>query len=77
MLLAPCPTLQAGGPTLVGCPRLLIQYILSYPPYWRSFLHPQPEDAQCYIYLSYVLLDMTYKIKKYIREMHKLYLNST
>jgi hypothetical protein len=23
----------AGGPPLVGCPRLLIQYIRSYPPY--------------------------------------------
>ena len=38
---------QAGGPSLVGCPRLLIQFIHSYPPYWRSFLHPQPEDAPC------------------------------
>jgi hypothetical protein len=25
--------LCAGGPPLVGCPRLLIQYIRSYPPY--------------------------------------------
>jgi hypothetical protein len=25
--------LQAGGPPLVGCSRLLIQYILSYTPY--------------------------------------------
>jgi hypothetical protein len=31
----------------VGCPRLLIQYIRSYSPYWRPFLHPQPEDAPC------------------------------
>jgi hypothetical protein len=30
---------------LVGCPRLLIQFIHSYPPYWRPFLYPQPEDA--------------------------------
>ena len=36
---------QAGGPPLVGCSRLLIQFIHSYPPYWRPFLHPQPEDA--------------------------------
>ena len=27
---------QAGGPPLVGCPRLLIQYIRSYPPYLRT-----------------------------------------
>ena len=26
------PNPQAGGPPLVGCPRLLIQYIRSYPP---------------------------------------------
>jgi hypothetical protein len=41
------PNPQAGGPPLVGSPRLLIQYIRSYPPYWRPFLHPQPEDAPC------------------------------
>src|SRR5215469_2104980 len=41
------PNLQAGGPPLVGCPRLLIQYIRSYPLYRRPFLHPQPEDAPC------------------------------
>jgi hypothetical protein len=28
-------------------PPLLIQYICSYPPYWRPFLHPQPEDVPC------------------------------
>ena len=39
------PNLQAGGPPLVGCPRLLIQYIRRYLAYWRPFLHPQPEDA--------------------------------
>jgi len=33
--------------TLFGCPLLLIQYIRSYPPYWRSFLHPRTEDAPC------------------------------
>jgi hypothetical protein len=41
------PNPQAGGPHLVGCPRLLIQFIHSYPPYRRPFLHPQPEDAPC------------------------------
>ena len=46
-LLAPRPTPQAGGPPLVGCPRLLIQFIRSYPPYRRPFLCPQPEDAPC------------------------------
>ena len=41
------PNPQAGGPPLVGCPRLLIQFIRSYPPYRRPFLHPQLEDATC------------------------------
>jgi hypothetical protein len=26
---------------------MLIQYICSYPPYWRPFLHLQPENAPC------------------------------
>ena len=41
------PTPQAGGSPLVGCPRLFIQYIRSYPPLWRPLLHPKPEDAWC------------------------------
>jgi len=41
------PKPQAGGPPLVGCPRLLILFIHSYPPYRRPFLHPQREDAPC------------------------------
>ena len=41
------PNPQAGGPPLVGCPRLLIPFIRSYPPYRRPFLHPQPEDTPC------------------------------
>ena len=41
------PNPQAGGPPLVGCPRLLIKFIRSYPPYRRPFLYPQPEDAPC------------------------------
>jgi hypothetical protein len=42
------PNSQAGGPPLVGCPRLLIQNIRTYPPYWGPFLHPPPEDATCH-----------------------------
>jgi hypothetical protein len=41
------PNPQAGEPPLVGCPRLLIKYIRSYPPYWKPFLRPQPDDAPC------------------------------
>jgi hypothetical protein len=29
-VVSPTPSPQAGGPTLVGCPRLFIQYIRSY-----------------------------------------------
>ncbi|KAJ4427260.1 hypothetical protein ANN_24878 [Periplaneta americana] len=32
----PSPNPQAGGPPLIGCPRLLIQYIRSYPPYLEA-----------------------------------------
>ena len=42
------PNRQAGGPPFVGCPRLLIQFIRSYPPHRRPFLHLQPEDAPCH-----------------------------
>jgi hypothetical protein len=31
-VVSPTPNPQAGGPPLVGCPRLLVQYIRSYPP---------------------------------------------
>ena len=39
------PNPQAGGPPLVGFPRLLIQFIHTYPPHRRTFHYPQPEDA--------------------------------
>jgi hypothetical protein len=32
-IVIPTPNPQAGGPPLFGSPRLLIQYILSHPPY--------------------------------------------
>jgi len=41
------PNLQAAGSPTVGYPRLFIQYIRSYPPFWRPLLHPKPEDASC------------------------------
>ena len=41
------PNPQAGGPPLVGYPRLFIQYMRSYPPYCRPFLQPEHEDAPC------------------------------
>ena len=49
VMLAPRPNPQAGGRLLTGSPLLLIQYtrIRHYTPYWRPFLHPQPEDAPC------------------------------
>ena len=41
------PNPRAGGPPLVACPLLRIQYIRSYPPYWRPFLHPQIKNSPC------------------------------
>ena len=32
---------------LVGYSRKHIKYIRNYPPYWRSFLHLQLENAKC------------------------------
>jgi hypothetical protein len=46
-VVSPTPDPQAGGPSLVDCPRLLIQYIRSDLHTWRPFLHPQLEDAPC------------------------------
>jgi hypothetical protein len=64
------PNPQAGGPPLVGCPQLLIQFIHSYPPYRRLFLHLQPEDAPCRgdrdphswknIIISYIISDLRF-----------------
>jgi len=41
------PNPQAGKPPLVGCLQLLTQYICSYPPHWRPFLHPRPDAPRC------------------------------
>ena len=46
-VLAPRPTPKLKDHPSSACLRLLIQYIRSYPPYRRSFLHPQSEDAPC------------------------------
>jgi hypothetical protein len=35
-VVSPTINTQAGGTPLVGCPRLLIQYIHSYPPYLEA-----------------------------------------
>jgi hypothetical protein len=45
-LLAPSPNLQAKGARLVGCPRLIIQYI-QLSTSGGLLLRPQPEDASC------------------------------
>jgi hypothetical protein len=36
-VIGPTPNPQAGGPPLVGCQRLLIRYVRSYPPYPEDF----------------------------------------
>jgi hypothetical protein len=35
-VVSPTPDNQAGGPLLIGWPRLRIQYIRSYPPYTEA-----------------------------------------
>ena len=45
LVVGTSPNPQRGGPPLVGCPRRLIQYIRSCHPYWRPFLHLQPEGS--------------------------------
>ena len=42
------PNSQAEGPLLVGCPRLLIQYIRSLPPYLEAYSAIRnPGEAPC------------------------------
>ena len=41
------PNLQAEGPSLVGCPRLLIQYICSYLPYLEAVRPSGTLSAPC------------------------------
>jgi hypothetical protein len=47
--VSPLPKPQAGGSPLVGCPRPLIRYIRSYPPYLEaiSSIRNKYEDAPC------------------------------
>ena len=47
LIISTSPKPQIGGQPLFGRPQLLIEYILSYPPYGRPFLQPQPEDVPC------------------------------
>jgi len=46
-LLAPCPTPKVEDHHLSAIRDCLFKNISSYPPYWRPFLHPQPEEAPC------------------------------
>ena len=47
-LLAPHPTPKLQDHPLSAVCGWLFNIYRSYPPYWRPFLHPQPEDAPCY-----------------------------
>jgi hypothetical protein len=42
--ISPLPVLETGRSPLVGCPRLLIQYIRSYPPYLEAVPTRFPND---------------------------------
>jgi hypothetical protein len=52
---------QAGEPPFVGCPQLFIQYIRSYPPYWRPTTWggampcwEGPTDHGCYLHTFFI-----------------------
>ena len=50
-VISTSPKPQAGVPPFVGCPRLLIQYIRSYPPYLQAQCHAVVTEshlAQCH-----------------------------
>jgi hypothetical protein len=55
------PNPQAGGLPLVGSPRLLVHYICNYPPYWKLFLHLQPEDAPCHDDTDPLIIDPSFR----------------
>jgi len=60
-LVSTSPNPQSGIPPFVCCPRLLFQYIRSYCPYWRPFLHPQPADTPCDRDLLTAVIHTTFK----------------
>jgi hypothetical protein len=45
--LAPPPNSRLKVHLLSFVGERFVQYICSYPTYWRPFLHPQPEDVPC------------------------------
>jgi hypothetical protein len=60
------PKTAAGLPPMVDHPRLFYQYIYSYPPYWKLFLHPQPEEEKCLCdtdphHAKYLIFEITLK----------------
>jgi hypothetical protein len=71
------PNPQAGGPPSFGCPRLPIQYIRSYPPYWRPFLHPQLEDAPCRGDRDPLIMGSPVRIRKYLSSIECLHLHQS
>jgi hypothetical protein len=44
-VLSPTPNTQVGGPSFVGCPRLLLQYIRSYPLYLEAVVKWVPAST--------------------------------
>jgi hypothetical protein len=68
-VVSPPPNPQAGGPPLVGCPRLLIQYIRSYPPCLEAFsmfeLHGDPLFVCCKYMSVYYFFRFTHFVHSY------------
>jgi len=53
------PYSQAGGLPLVGCLRLLIEYVCSYPPYLEEApYHGDRDPPPCYVDLKITLTSL-------------------
>jgi hypothetical protein len=57
------PNPQAGAPPLVGCPRLLIQYIRRYPPYL--------EAASSILVITQTKILVTYDLRIFTSHIYK------
>jgi hypothetical protein len=60
-VVSPPPNPQVGGPPTVGCPRLLIQYIHTYPPYLEAVSSIR-NPRTCHAVVTVDPLNMEFKI---------------
>ena len=83
-IVSTSPNSQDWKSSFVSCPVLLLEHIPSYFPYWRSFYHPQPEDAPCRsdrdplimdIWLCYLFFDVHVKLMSLKHHVSSCYFN--